>query len=54
MQISLVGRDLFYIYNSLPDNISPEGTMGAGNAQGFEYASYPVSRSFVISLKVGF
>ena len=54
MQISLVGRDLFYIYKSLPDNISPEGTMGAGNAQGLEYAFYPDSRSFMISLKVGF
>ena len=54
MQISLVGRDLFYIYKSLPDNISPEGTMGAGNAQGLEYAFYPDSRSFMISLKIGF
>lgn len=54
VQISLVGRDLFYIYKSLPDNINPEGTMGAGNAQGLEYASYPGSRSFMCTLKVSF
>ena len=50
--ISLVGRDLFYIYKTLPDNINPEGTQGSGNAQGLEYASYPGTRSFLINLKV--
>lgn len=50
--ISLVGRDLFYFYKTLPDNINPEGTQGTGNAQGLEYASYPGSRSFILSLKV--
>ena len=51
--ISLVGRDLFYIYKTLPDNINPEGTQGSGNAQGLEYASYPGTRSIMFSLKVG-
>ena len=50
--ISLVGRDLFYFYKTLPDNINPEGTQGSGNAQGLEYASYPGTRSFMVSLKV--
>ena len=50
--ISLVGRDLFYFYKSLPDNINPEGTQGSGNAQGLEYASYPGCRSFMLNLKV--
>ena len=50
--ISLVGRDLFYIYKTLPDNINPEGTQGSGNAQGLEYASYPGTRSIMFSLKV--
>ena len=50
--ISLVGRDLFYIYKNLPDNINPEGTQGSGNAQGLEYASYPGTRSFMVTLKV--
>jgi iron complex outermembrane receptor protein len=50
--ISLVGRDLFIFYKTLPDNINPEGTQGSGNAQGLEYASYPGTRSFLINLKV--
>ena len=50
--ISLVGRDLFYFYKTLPDNINPEGTQGSGNAQGLEYASYPGTRSFMLTLKV--
>ena len=50
--ISLVGRDLFYFYKTLPDNINPEGTIGSGNAQGLEYGSYPGTRSIMLSLKV--
>lgn len=50
IDISLVGRDLFYIYSSLPDNVNPEGANGAGNAQGLEWASFPSMRS--ISLRV--
>lgn len=52
VSISLVGRDLFYFYKTLPDNINPEGTLGSGNAQGLEYASYPGTRSFMLSFKV--
>ena len=52
ISLSLVGRDLFYIYKSLPDNINPEGPLGSGNAQGLEYASYPGTRSIMFSLKV--
>ncbi|MDD4848439.1 MAG: SusC/RagA family TonB-linked outer membrane protein [Bacteroidales bacterium] len=54
LELSIVGRDLFYFYKSLPDNINPEGTIGTGNAQGLEYASYPGSRSFMFSLKANF
>lgn len=50
LSISLVGRDLFYFYTSLPDNINPEGISGSGNAQGLEWASFPSMRS--ISLRV--
>jgi TonB-linked outer membrane protein, SusC/RagA family/TonB-dependent outer membrane receptor, SusC/RagA subfamily, signature region len=50
--LSLVGRDLFYFYKTIPDNINPEGTQGSGNAQGLEYASFPGTRSFMLSLKV--
>ena len=51
LSLSLVGRDLFYLYTSLPDNINPEGTSGSGNAQGLEWASFPSMRS--ISFRVG-
>ena len=46
LTLSVVGRNLFYFYTTLPDNINPEGIMGSGNAQGFEWSSYPSSRSF--------
>ncbi len=54
LTISITGRDLFYIYTTLPDNINPEGIMGSGNAQGFEWASYPGTRSFIFSLNAAF
>lgn len=54
LTLSIVGRDLFYIYTTLPDNINPEGIMGSGNAQGFEWASMPSSRSFTFSLNASF
>jgi iron complex outermembrane recepter protein len=54
LTLSVVGRDLFYIYTTLPDKINPEGIMGSGNAQGFEWASMPSSRSFTFGLSVSF
>lgn len=54
LSLSIVGRDLFYIYTSLPDRINPEGNNGAGNAQGLEWASYPGMRSVSFGLKAGF
>ncbi|HEX5551618.1 MAG TPA: SusC/RagA family TonB-linked outer membrane protein [Chitinophagaceae bacterium] len=52
--ISLVGRNLFYLYSSLPDNINPEGMNGAGNAQGLEFASLPSYRSFGFQVRLSF
>ncbi|MBI9037095.1 MAG: hypothetical protein JEY97_03105, partial [Bacteroidales bacterium] len=54
LTLSVVGRDLFYIYSTLPDNINPEGIMGSGNAQGFEWSSYPGSRSFSFKINAKF
>jgi TonB-linked SusC/RagA family outer membrane protein len=54
LTFSLVGRDLFYFYSTLPDNINPEGIMGSGNAQGFEWASFPGNRSFTFGANVTF
>ncbi|MEE4255562.1 MAG: SusC/RagA family TonB-linked outer membrane protein [Bacteroidales bacterium] len=54
LTLSIVGRDLFYIYSSLPDKINPEGIMGQGNAQGFEWASMPSSRSVSFGISASF
>jgi iron complex outermembrane recepter protein len=54
LTLSFTGRDLFYIYTTLPDKINPEGIMGAGNAQGFEWASFPGTRSWVFGLSASF
>lgn len=54
LNLSLVGRDLFYFYSSIPDNINPEGASGSGNAQGLEWASFPSMRSFSLRLAAKF
>ncbi len=54
LSVSLVGRDLFYLYSSLPDHINPEGSNGAGNAQGIEFASLPGVRSVGVQLRAAF
>jgi len=51
--LSLVGRDLGFIYNSLPDHINPAITNNyAGNAQ--QYGSAPFIRSITFGLKFTF
>lgn len=54
LTLSVTGRDLFYLYTTLPDKINPEGIMGSGNAQGFEWASFPGTRSVIFSLNASF
>ena len=54
LTLSVVGRDLFYIYTTLPDNINPEGLMGSGNAQGFEWASLPGTMSVTFGVSATF
>ena len=54
LSLNITGRDLFYIYTTLPDKINPEGIMGSGNAQGFEWASYPGTRSFTFGVNASF
>ncbi len=54
LSLSFTARDLFYIYSSVPDHINPEGLMGAGDAQGFEWASLPGVRSFAFGINAKF
>lgn len=53
--LAITGRDLFYLYTSMPDNLNPEATSNsAGNAQGLEFGALPGTRSVSFTLKVGF
>ncbi|TKC03725.1 SusC/RagA family TonB-linked outer membrane protein [Pedobacter frigoris] len=51
LSVSLIGRDLFYIFTTIPKGLNPEGVNGIGNIQGIEYSSMPRVRSFGFSIK---
>ncbi|WP_181182386.1 SusC/RagA family TonB-linked outer membrane protein [Sphingobacterium lumbrici] len=51
LSVSLIGRDLFYIFTTIPKGLNPEGVNGIGNIQGIEYSSMPRVRSFGFTLK---
>lgn len=51
LDVSLIGRNLFYLYSSLPDNLNPEAINGIGNGQGIQWAQYPAMRDFGFSIK---
>lgn len=54
IDLTLVGRDLFYIYDTMPDKINPEGLNGISDAQYVIAGALPVSRSFAFILKATF
>jgi len=54
INLSLIGRDLFYIFTTIPKGLNPEGVTGIGNAQGIEYAAMPLTRSIGFSVKASF
>ena len=55
LRLSLVGRDLFYFYSSLPDRLNPEALSNtAGNAQGLEFGALPGMRSFSFTINASF
>lgn len=54
LSVSLIGRNLFYIYSSLPDHLNPEAINGIGNGQGLQWSGMPSIRSLGISLKAQF
>lgn len=53
LSVGLTARNLFYIYKSIP-NIDPEGVLGTGNDSWIENSGYPSSRTFGMSIKLGF
>jgi len=54
LTLSLIGRDLFYIFTKLPDNMNPESLTGTGNMQGIQWNQLPGVRSFAFSIKSNF
>ncbi|RYY54193.1 MAG: SusC/RagA family TonB-linked outer membrane protein [Chitinophagaceae bacterium] len=54
LDLSLIGRNLFYIYTSLPEKLNPEAINGIGNAQGIQWAQFPMMRDLGVSVKVRF
>jgi hypothetical protein len=54
IQISVVGRNLFFFYNAMKD-IDPESGYSSGNTGGgFEHSAIPSTRSIGVNLKVNF
>lgn len=44
LKVSLVGRNLFYIYNALKDNMNPEGLYNNRSGSAVEYGGIPFTR----------
>ncbi|MCD2423947.1 SusC/RagA family TonB-linked outer membrane protein [Niabella pedocola] len=54
LNLSVYGRDLFYIFTTIPKGLNPEGVNGIGNIQGIEYSSMPKTRSFGFTIRTAF
>ncbi|GHU68287.1 SusC/RagA family TonB-linked outer membrane protein [Bacteroidia bacterium] len=54
VRISLVGRNLWILYQNTPKGIDPEAAINAGNGQGLEMGSLPPSTTFGFDIKVEF
>ncbi|WP_236975867.1 SusC/RagA family TonB-linked outer membrane protein [Membranihabitans maritimus] len=52
LRVSLVGRNLFFLYNEAP--FDPEVLTGIGNYGAIEYAALPTSRSIGINVQLSF
>lgn len=54
VQVSLVGRNLLFIYNAMHD-VDPESGYSSGNTGGgFEHSAIPTTRSIGVNLKINF
>jgi iron complex outermembrane receptor protein len=54
LSVSFVGRNLFYLYTTLPDKLNPEAINGTGNGQGLQWSAFPSMRTLGFSVNVGF
>ena len=55
LQLAFIGRNLFYLYKTLPHNLDPEVAVGsAWYSQGIDGGSAPPTRSYGLSLRARF
>ena len=54
LRLNLTGRNLFYLYNTTPDDINPESIFSSRAGAFAEYGGMPWVRQFAISLNAGF
>ena len=54
VSVSLIGRNLFYLFTTLPDKINPESLVSSGNVQGIQFGGLPGVRSYGFTVKAGF
>jgi len=54
LRLNLIGRNLFYLYNTTPDDINPESVFSSRAGAFAEYGGMPWVRQIAISLNAGF
>lgn len=54
LRLSVVGRNLLYLYNSMPDHINPEGLFSNRSGTFAEYGGLPYTRSIGVTLNTAF
>lgn len=54
LDVSLIGRNLFYLFTTLPDHLNPEAINGVGNGQGIQWSEFPAMRDYGFSIKAKF
>lgn len=54
LRVNLIGRNLFYLYNSAKDNINPEGIFSSRAGAFAEYGGLPYIRTMGVSLNAAF
>jgi len=54
LRLSLVGRNLFYIYNGMPAHVNPEGIFNNRASSAFDFGAGPSTRSLGFTLNANF
>lgn len=54
LRVNLIGRNLFYLYNTTPDHINPESVFASRAGAFAEYGGMPWVRQIALSINAGF